>query len=291
MQRRMVVAVAVGCLLAVVAGVVPAAENSVYMSPFPLPLYSEQEMLQALHDQEEWNLQFVVEQIACLGPRYRWMLEEALQSSFDPARSAAVRALGSFGDEASVALVRGVLSDTTQSRRVVVAAAEALATARDWSSIPALEARMRGAENDFMKMSIRAAIDQIRCPGCYVPAMAVSDSFVQFRFLLDNVKAIEYVDSPSGFSVEFEPAEFREVCQLLQAWVEPGFAPDESGSRLMIRLDDGRVAVLDRAGALFCYHEPNRSGLRSWRLFTVESTELSELIDERLRSQLRESSN
>jgi hypothetical protein len=287
----MVMAVAVGCLLAVMTGVVPAAENSVYMSPFPFPLYSEQEMLQALHDQEEWNLQFVVEQIACLGPRYRWMLEEALQSSFDPARSAAVRALGSFGDDASVALVRSVLSDTTQSRRVVVAAADALAAARDWGSIPALEARMRGAENDFVKKSIGAAIDQIRCPGCFVPAMAVADSFVQFRFLLDNIEAVEYAESPSGPVVIFEPSEFRDVCVLLQTWVEPSPPSEELESLLVIRLDDGREAKIRRTGTLFCYHEPNRSGTIFWRRFTVESGALARLLDDRLAAMQRESSN
>jgi hypothetical protein len=239
------VALAVACISTAWANPIPGP-------PTPQPLLSLEELLSSLEGDGDVGLAEAAAQAARLGPEYTWLLEDLVKRhDLEMVIGDLFAGLAYNGDSGSLAVLRTVVADTSRSDFVRTLAAESLADARDAEAIPLLEELAATAHGEAMANSMRRVILRMESPGHYRPLFVQADGLVRFGFLLDDIEAIEYTEQLEDVRCSFEPSDFRNVCDLLQAGSAATIGTTGVPGRLVFRLKDGREQSLYTDGRYF----------------------------------------
>ena len=237
---------------------------------------TREDLWQILGQTTESQRECGVDYLRRLGAAHRDLIEESLTSPYRDVRGAALDALVCIGDERAKAVIRGILQDPkhpfTDTRRL----AAALARARDTASAPLL--RQLAAESDDMHLGrwYTRVARYIEAANWGESIFDVDRRGVVFRFLLDDIESIRTVGPLRRTIREFEPEEFRPICEELQKAYPARVVGVDGVAQLVITLSDGRegrieITFDDVFASEFSYYFRGPS-------FTVQSPALTSLL-------------
>ena len=215
------------------------------------PVLTLDELLERLEVDSGEGLASAVGQTARLGPDYAWLLADLLdRDDLSPQAGLICKALARNGNEESLLVLREAVVDTALQWSVRERAISALAYARDRESVSLLQDVSKNCDNAILAQAASDAILHIESPGYYRPLIEIEGGRLYFGFLLDDVEAIEYTESPE-VTHRFARADFRVICDLFQS----GLVRDASGSSaagaLTFRLNDGGQVSVPTDGLVY----------------------------------------
>ena len=255
--------------------------NTAGANPFPPDpepqLIGADSLLKALEAHATINRADAVQQLRILGSSNLPVLRAAIRIPYDDVQRAAFAALANIGSLESVAMLRAAFQDTSLSRDVRIAAAEALGDARDTGSISMLEDAARRSADRYFPRALRKAIRRMSEPDCDRPIMSFDNGRVWFRFLREDVASVFVADYDGRVKYTFDAAGSERVFDLLNESVGAGHVGEViTMDNLQIALRDGRKALLWMSGSNFAYADTSRFWHRT--PFIVDNPELRDYI-------------